>query len=101
MIKFNIPVFTNKSQEYVSDAFAQQHVSGDGKYTKLCNQYMKNKLQVQEALLVHSGTAALEMAAMLANLKPGDEVITLFVQQLMRLCCKGRFLFFRIYVPTH
>ena len=75
MIKFNIPVFTNKSQEYVSDAFAQQHVSGDGKYTKLCNQYMKNKLQVQEALLVHSGTAALEMAAMLANLKPGDEVI--------------------------
>lgn len=75
MIKFNIPVFTDKANEYVADVFAQQHVSGDGKYTKLCNEYMKKKLGAREALLVHSGTAALEMAAILADLKEGDEVI--------------------------
>ncbi|MBR3676504.1 MAG: dTDP-4-amino-4,6-dideoxygalactose transaminase [Alphaproteobacteria bacterium] len=75
MIKFNIPVFPEKALEYIADVFAQQHVSGDGKYTKLCNEYMKKKLAAREALLVHSGTAALEMAAILADLKPGDEVI--------------------------
>lgn len=75
VIKFNIPVFSEKALEYIADVFAQQHVSGDGKYTKLCNEYMKKKLAAQEALLVHSGTAALEMAAILADLKQGDEVI--------------------------
>lgn len=75
MIKFNVPVFTQKSQEFVADAFAQKHVSGDGKYTKLCHEYLKSKLQCREALLVHSGTAALEMAAILADLQAGDEVI--------------------------
>ncbi len=75
LIKFNVPVFTEKSKEYVADAFAQKHVSGDGKYTKLCNDFMRRKLGCDEALLVHSGTAALEMAAILANLQAGDEVI--------------------------
>ncbi|MBR3502341.1 MAG: dTDP-4-amino-4,6-dideoxygalactose transaminase [Alphaproteobacteria bacterium] len=75
MIKFNIPVFNKKSQEFVADVFAEKHVSGDGKYTKLCKEYLQKKLDCAEALLVHSGTAALEMAAILADLKPGDEVI--------------------------
>ncbi|MBQ7633653.1 MAG: dTDP-4-amino-4,6-dideoxygalactose transaminase [Alphaproteobacteria bacterium] len=75
MIKFNNPVFTEHSEKYVADAFAQKHVSGDGKYTKLCHEYMKNKLGCHEALLVHSGTAALEIAAILADLHEGDEVI--------------------------
>ncbi len=75
MIKFNNPVFTEHSTEYVADAFAQKHVSGDGKYTKLCNEYMRQKLGSREALLVHSGTAALEVAAILTDLQPGDEVI--------------------------
>lgn len=75
MIKFNNPVFTENSLRYIADAFAQKHVSGDGKYTKLCNEYMKQKLHSREALLMHSGTAALEMAAILADLQPGDEVI--------------------------
>lgn len=75
MIKFNNPLFTEHSTEYVADAFAQKHVSGDGKYTKLCNEYMRKKLGCREALLMHSGTAALETAAILADLQPGDEVI--------------------------
>jgi dTDP-4-amino-4,6-dideoxygalactose transaminase len=75
VIKFNNPLFTEHSTEYVADAFAQKHVSGDGKYTKLCNEYMRQKLGCREALLMHSGTAALEAAAILADLQPGDEVI--------------------------
>ncbi|MBR1756580.1 MAG: dTDP-4-amino-4,6-dideoxygalactose transaminase [Alphaproteobacteria bacterium] len=75
MVKFNVPVFTPKSLEYVADVFASKHVSGDGKYTKLCNEKLKQKLGCKEAMLVHSGTAALEMAAILADLKAGDEVI--------------------------
>ncbi len=75
MIKFNIPIFNEKSLEYVNDVFKEKHVSGDGKYTKLCNEYMRKKLNCTEALLMHSGTAALEMAAIIADLKPGDEVI--------------------------
>lgn len=75
MIKFNNPLYTENSLRYIADAFAQKHVSGDGKYTKLCNEYMKKKLQCRETLLMHSGTAALELAAILADLQPGDEVI--------------------------
>lgn len=60
---------------YICDVFKQQHVSGDGKYTKLCHQWFKEHLQVKQALLVHSGTASLELAAMLAELTAGDEVI--------------------------
>ena len=75
MIKFNIPTSTEKSLQYIADAFAQKHVSGDGKYTKLCNEYMRQKLGCREALLMHSGTAALELAAILADLQAGDEVI--------------------------
>lgn len=75
MVNFNVPTFTGKTQQYILDAFAQGHVSGDGKYTKLCHEWFKKKLNCKQALLVHSGTAALEMAAILLNLKPGDEVI--------------------------
>ncbi len=75
MISFNVPTYTEKTTEYILDVFANHHASGDGKYTKLCHAWFKKQFQCQQALLVHSGTAALEMAAILANLKPGDEVI--------------------------
>lgn len=70
-----MPTFTDKTTEYILDVFAQNHASGDGKYTKLCHEWFKKNLNCEQALLVHSGTAALEMAAILANLQPGDEVI--------------------------
>ncbi len=75
MINFNEATYTPETFDYVLDAFKEKHISGDGKYTKKCHEWLKKKLGAQQALLVHSGTAALEMAAMLANLKPGDEVI--------------------------
>ncbi len=75
MINFNVPTFTQKTTEYVLDVFAEKHASGDGKYTKLCNKWFEENYDVEKALLVHSGTAALEMAAILADLNVGDEVI--------------------------
>lgn len=75
MINFNIPTYTNHTIEYISDVLKNGHTSGDGKYTKLCHEWFKNKLNCKQALLVHSGTAALEEAAILADLKVGDEVI--------------------------
>ncbi len=75
MINFNVPTYTQKTFEYIKDVFDNAHASGDGKYTKLCHEWLKSKLRCKQALLVHSGTAALELAAILADLKPGDEVI--------------------------
>lgn len=75
MISFNVPAHTDKTLAYILDVFNEKHASGDGKYTKLCHEWLKNKMHCKQALLVHSGTAALEMAAILANLQNGDEVI--------------------------
>ena len=75
MINFNVPTFTEKTTEYILDVFKEKHDSGDGKYTKLCNQWFKQNYNIKQALLVHSGTAALEMAAILSDLKEDDEVI--------------------------
>lgn len=75
MINFNAPTSTGNTAKYIADVFALAHTSGDGKYTKLCHQWFRDRLSCRESLLVHSGTAALEVAAILADLKPGDEVI--------------------------
>ncbi len=75
MIPFNKPVFPEKTLEYIADALKVGHASGDGKYTKMCSAYLKEKWNCTQALLVHSGTAALELAAIMCNLEPGDEVI--------------------------
>ncbi len=75
MINFNVPTFTDKTTEYILDVFKVKHASGDGKYTKLCNQWFKQNYNLKQSLLVHSGTAALEIAAILSDLEVGDEVI--------------------------
>lgn len=75
MIPFNTPTYTPKTLDYIKDVFAEKHASGDGKYTKKVHNWFKKQLDCKQALLVHSGTAALEMAAILADLKPDDEVI--------------------------
>jgi len=75
MIIFNVPVQAPKTLEYISDTFSEKHVSGDGKYTKLCHAWFNNKLKCKQSLLVHSGTAALELASIIADFQPGDEVI--------------------------
>jgi dTDP-4-amino-4,6-dideoxygalactose transaminase len=66
---------TGKELHYIADAHARRHLSGDGYYTEKCNEWMKKVAEVRQALLTHSCTAALEMAAILLDLEPGDEVI--------------------------
>ena len=61
--------------DYIADAVARGHLSGDGSYTKLCNRWFEEKLGCRKALLTHSCTAALEIAAILCDIQPGDEVI--------------------------
>lgn len=75
MIPFNKPYMTGKELWYIAQAHAQGHLAGDGKFTRLCNQWVEQRTGTHKALLTHSCTAALEMAALLADLKAGDEVI--------------------------
>jgi dTDP-4-amino-4,6-dideoxygalactose transaminase len=74
-IPFNKPFIIGRELSLISDAVAQGHLSGDGTYTKLCHRWFEDKLGCHKALLTHSCTGALEMAAILCDLKPGDEVI--------------------------
>jgi dTDP-4-amino-4,6-dideoxygalactose transaminase len=66
---------TGKELWYVSQAHANGHLAGDGIFTKKCNAWLERRIGCQKALLTHSCTAALEMAAILAHIGPGDEVI--------------------------
>ncbi len=75
MIDFNIPTLAGKEMEYIRKAFENAHISGDGPFSKACQQLLEKTLGVPKALLTTSGTHALEMAALLLDIKPGDEVI--------------------------
>lgn len=75
MIYFNIPPFVEKSVDYMRDAIANNKICGDGPYTKKCEKWMEEKFAVNKVLLTTSGSAALDMAAFLCGLEPGDEVI--------------------------
>ena len=74
-IPFNKPYMTGKELCYISQAHENGHLAGDGVFTKRCSKWLEKNLGTQKALLTHSCTAALEMAAILADLGPGDEVI--------------------------
>lgn len=74
-IPFNKPYMTGKELWYIAQAHANGHLAGDGIFTKRCNAWLETRTGTHKALLTHSCTAALEMAAILADLKPGDEVI--------------------------
>ncbi len=74
-IPFNKPFIIGRELSLIADAVAQGHLSGDGAYTKLCHNWFENKLGCRKALLTHSCTGALEMAAILCGIQPGDEVI--------------------------
>ncbi len=76
MINFNEPTFAGNELEYISDAVTREHrLCGDGKYTKLCNSWIEQNTKVSKAMLTTSCTHALEIAAMLCDICPGDEVI--------------------------
>ncbi len=75
MIPFNKPHLTGKELHNIADAHQRGQLAGDGFYTKRCSEWLEQTTGAKKVLLTHSCTAALEMAAMLADIKPGDEVI--------------------------
>ena len=75
MINFNEPIMVEKIFDYVREAINNKKLSGDGAFTKRCNEWIEEWSGTKKALLTTSCTHALEMAAILADIKPGDEVI--------------------------
>ena len=76
MINFNVPPFIGSEMAFVREAVEDNHkISGDGPFTKRCHAWLEKRFKAQKTLLTTSGTTALEMAAILCNLQPGDEVI--------------------------
>jgi dTDP-4-amino-4,6-dideoxygalactose transaminase len=74
-ISYNVPPLAGDEFDFIKDAIERKQISGDGYYTRSCESWIETRLKVPRTLLTHSCTAALEMAALLANLSPGDEVI--------------------------
>jgi dTDP-4-amino-4,6-dideoxygalactose transaminase len=74
-VPFNWPFSTGRELEYIQEALRERHLSGDGIFTRRCHAWLERSTGVPKALLTHSGTGALEMAALLAEIGPGDEVI--------------------------
>lgn len=74
-IPFNRPYLTGKELSYIAEATANNILAGDGPFTRRCHAWLEQKTGCSKALLTHSCTAALEMAAILADIKSGDEVI--------------------------
>jgi len=75
MIPFNKPYMTGKELFYIAEAHFNGMLAGDGPFTKRCHNWLEARTGSEKALLTHSCTAALEMAAMLLDIQPGDEVI--------------------------
>ncbi len=74
-VPFNKPGLAGNEWKYVSEAIADGHISGDGLFTKKCHKLLETLLETPKVLLTSSCTHALEMAALLLNIEPGDEVI--------------------------
>lgn len=75
MISFNVPPFVGKELKNIEIAVNSKKICGDGAFTKKCSAWLENKTNCSKALLTTSCTHALEMAAILADIQPGDEVI--------------------------
>ena len=75
MIPFNVPLVTGMETEYIGQALDSRKLCGDGPFTRQCNAWLENRFGARKALLTTSGSSALDMAALLCGLEPGDEVI--------------------------
>lgn len=75
MINFNVPPFVGREEEYIAEAIAKRKICGDGEFTKKCNKKLEEMTGAAKVLLTTSCTHATEMAALLSNIQPGDEVI--------------------------
>ena len=75
MLPFNKVPFRPNALTYMQQAIENNKICGDGVYTKMCHKWLEEKFDAIKALLTTSGTSALEMASLLCDIKPGDEVI--------------------------
>ena len=75
MIHFNVPPFVGTEFEYMREAVANHKICGDGPFTRKCSEWLETRFNAHKVLLTVSGTSALELSALLCDLKPGDEVI--------------------------
>ncbi|MBR4277065.1 MAG: dTDP-4-amino-4,6-dideoxygalactose transaminase, partial [Lachnospiraceae bacterium] len=75
MINFNVPPFVETAMDYIQECVKNQKICGDGAYTKKCNAWIEERTGTKKALLTTSCTHATELAALLCDIKPGDEVI--------------------------
>ena len=75
MINFNVPPYVGTELGYIKQAIESKKICGDGEFTKKCNAWIEERFFAQKVLLTTSGTTALDMAALLCDFKPGDEVI--------------------------
>ncbi|WP_353077227.1 dTDP-4-amino-4,6-dideoxygalactose transaminase [Flavobacterium sp.] len=104
MIPFNKPYLTGNETSYIEDAVKSGKISGNGKYTKLCQSFFEDRYQIKKALLTTSCTDALEMAAILIDLKEGDEVIMpsyTFVSTANAFVLRGAKIIFADSLPNH
>ena len=74
-IKFNVPPYVDKAADYIQECVKNQKICGDGEYTKKCNAWIEERTGAGKCLLTTSCTHATELAALLCNIRPGDEVI--------------------------
>ena len=75
MINFNVPPYVGTEEKYIEDVIKKRKICGDGEYTHKCNEWIEKETGTAKALLTTSCTHATEMAALLCNIEPGDEVI--------------------------
>lgn len=75
MIDFNVPPYVGDEMVYIEQAIKAHKICGDGQFTKKCNAWMEERFNAQKVLLTTSGTSALDMAALMCGIQPGDEVI--------------------------
>ena len=75
MIHFNIPPYVGNEVKYIKEAIENHKICGDGPFTKKCNDWLERKFQANRIMLTTSGSSALDMAALLCGIRPGDEVI--------------------------
>ena len=75
MIGFNVPPFVGTELKYIQEAIGSHKISGDGNFTNKCHKWLEEHFNAQKVLLTTSGTSALDMAMLLCDLQPGDEVI--------------------------
>ncbi len=103
-IPFNRPYLTGRELSYIAEAHHNGQLSGDGVFTKNCQTWLESLGEGSSALLTHSCTAALEMSAILADIRPGDEVIMpsyTFVSTANAFVLRGAVPVFVIFVLTH